>query len=253
MIAECLVVEVSVTGDDCPLSAAARQTGVGIDARPPQLRRDGNALLQFSIEAPPGIEEDLPPTTIHDAVRTPEVEDRDRSVDPAAYGPVAKVLDDDDRIRYLHASRSDDRVNFRCLSKHLCVVHALTDAGFVVESLSYREEGERHTGAVVGYDVLEGVLSAGADRSAGDGVGLAIERIHPLGTEDDQPVARRWPITPAQEAAIRTALEMGYFSVPREADAGDVADELGISKSAFLERLRRGQGALFGQLFASGE
>jgi len=248
VIAECLVVEVGVTGDDCPLSTAARETGVRIDVRPPQLREDGNALLQFSVDAPPGIDRDLPPATVEGDAKADGADGRDRSVDPAAYGPVAEVLDRDDRVRYLHASRSDDRINFRCLSLHPCVVHELTDAGFVAESLVYRDDAERHTGAVVGYDVLEGVLAAGAERPDG-APGVSVERIHPLGAEDDQPVARRWPITPAQEVAIRTALDMGYFSIPREADASDVADELGIGKSAFLERLRRGQAALFGQLF----
>ena len=51
-------------------------------------------------------------------------------------------------------------------------------------------------------------------------------------------------LTPAQEAALRTALETGYFSVPRDATASEVAAELEISKSAFLERLRRGQESL---------
>jgi predicted DNA binding protein len=41
---------------------------------------------------------------------------------------------------------------------------------------------------------------------------------------------------------------MGYFAVPREADAGAVAAELGVSKSAFLERLRRGHRSLLEQV-----
>jgi predicted DNA binding protein len=253
MIAECLVVEFSVTGDGCPLADAARETGVGIDARPPQLRSDDNALLAFSTPTPAGVEvEDGAGAAAGEASLDPGAlpgAGRDRDVDPERYGPVAVALDRDDRIRYLHASRSGDRINYRCLSKRPCVVHELTDAGFMPESLGYREGGERHTGAVVGYDVLEGVLAAGAARSGGDDVGVTVERIHPLGAEDDQPVARRWSITPAQEAALRTALELGYFSVPRDADASEVAAELGIGKSAFLERLRRGQGALFAQVF----
>ncbi len=42
---------------------------------------------------------------------------------------------------------------------------------------------------------------------------------------------------------------MGYFSVPREATASDVAEELGISKSAFLERLHRAERSMFTQIF----
>ena len=212
MIEECLVVEFSVTGDDCPLAEAARETGATIDARPPQGRSDDNDLLRFS--AGEGADE------------------------------LAAVLDADDRIRYLHASRTDSRTNFRCLSKHPCVVHELTDAGFMAETLQYRDGVERYTGAVVGHDVLQGVLAAAAET-----VGVTLERVFPLGSEDDEAVAQRWDVTPAQTEALQAALDRGYFEVPREAAATEVADELGISKSAFLERLRRGQGRLFDQVF----
>jgi predicted DNA binding protein len=214
VIEECLVVEFRVTGDDCPLAAATRATDTTVDATAPQLRSDGNALLQFA-------------------------------GDEAAESDLSTALDDDDRIRYLHATRADGRVNFRCLSKHPCVVHRLTDAGFVVESIQYREGTERYVGAVVGYDVLEGVLEA-----AGEAVGVTLERVYPLHETDETPVAQRWDLTPPQQVALERAYEMGYFGVPREVTAGDVADDLGISKSAFLERLRRGQDALFGQVFS---
>lgn len=213
MIAECLVVEFGVTGDDCPLADASREAGATVDARPPQRRADGNALLRFSANEGSGI---------------------------------ADVLDADDRIRYLHRSRTDSRENFRCLSKHPCVVHDLTDVGFMAESLQYRRGAERYVGAVVGYDVLEGVLE-----TAGETVGVSLERVFPLGSADDEAVAQRWDLTPAQEAALRAALELGYFSVPRGATASEVAETLGISKSAFLERLRRGQATLFGQVFGA--
>lgn len=35
------------------------------------------------------------------------------------------------------------------------------------------------------------------------------------------------------------ALERGYFSVPRDAQIGDLADELGVSTNAVSQRLRR--------------
>ena len=247
MIAACLVVEFSVTGDDCPLSRAARETGVTIDARPSQLRTDDNALLRFSAPAPSEGYGDDRGETLADATSSGDDAAREgETVDPARYGPVAEVLEADDRVRYLHAARSEDRVEFRCLSKRPCVVHALTDAGFMVESIRYAPETERHRGAVVGYDVLRGVLSVGADRSGGeDGVAVSVERVHPLGADQSETTAaRRLPVTPGQEEALRTALEMGYFAVPKAATADEVGDALGVSKSAFLERLRRGQRAL---------
>ncbi len=211
MIEECLAVEFAVSGDDCPLAAATEATGVRVDAHPPQRRTDGYSLLRFSGPA------------------------TDSFVDS---------IDGDDRIRYLHASRRDDRVNYRCLSRQPCVIHELVDAGFLVERIQYVGGEERYAGAVVGQDVLSGVLEA-----AGDTLGVTLERVYPLGDGDDQSVAHRWEITPAQEAALRTAQEMGYFGVPKAVTAAAVAAELDISKSAFLERLRRGQAALFGQLF----
>jgi len=213
MIAECLLVEFRVTGDACPLAAASRVTGATIDARPPQRRSDGYDLLRFGAPADAG---------------------------------VADVLDADDRIRYLHGSRTDGRESFRCLSKRPCVVHELTDAGYLSETLTYRDGVEHHTGAVVGHDVLEGVLEA-----AGDHGGVELQRVTPLADEESTPVGPRWDLTPRQTAAIETAFELGYFAVPKETTAAEVAAELGVSKSAFLERLRRGQATLFRQLFDS--
>lgn len=42
-----------------------------------------------------------------------------------------------------------------------------------------------------------------------------------------------------------TALEMGYFEVPRSAELTDVADELDLSPNAVSERIRRGEANLF--------
>ncbi len=44
-------------------------------------------------------------------------------------------------------------------------------------------------------------------------------------------------VTDKQRDAIRNAYELGYYETPREADLGDVADELGVSKSAASQRL----------------
>ena len=205
MISECLVVEFRVTGDDCPLADASRGTEAKIEAAPPLRRDDGNALLRFSV------------------------------VDPA----VGDALDDDDRVQYLHRAATGEEHTFRCLSKERCVVHRLIDEGFLVESVGYREGVERHVGAVVGQEVLNGVLEA-----AGETVGVRLERISPLRAEGEGSVDSRWDLTPAQAEAMKVAYEMGYFEVPRGASSEAIAAELGVSKSAFLERLRRGERAL---------
>lgn len=211
MIDECLVVEFRVRNDDCPLAEATRTVEVEIDAQPPQRRRDGYDLLQFS---------------------SPRSD------------PLTDVLDDDDRISYLHVSKTDGRYRYRCLSKHPCVVDELVDHGLIVETLRYRDGVASIFGAVVGRNVLQGVMEA-----AGDTIGVKLERIYPLKSEAEEAPSQRWDLTPAQEECIRTALEMGYFEIPRQTATETVAAELDISKSAFLERLRRGEQALFRQIF----
>jgi predicted DNA binding protein len=211
MIDECLMTEFRIEGDNCPLADATRATGAAVDVAPPLLRGDGNVLLRFST-AP---NDDL---TAH--------------------------LDEDDRIRYLYRSDNGGRYNYRCLSLHPCVVHELVSAGFMVESLTYQDGKAILTGAVVGHEVMQAVME-----TAGETVGVKLERVYALRAAEEESIAKQWNLTPAQEESLRYAVRMGYFTVPREATADDVAAEMGISKSAFIERLHRAQHSLLTQLF----
>lgn len=211
MIEECLVVEIRVEGDACPLADASAAAGASVEAAPPVFRRDGNALLHFTV-----------------------------SLDEE--GSLAAILEDDDRIRYLHRASGPEMATYRCLSLDPCVLHDLADVGLLVESVRYSAGEAYITGSVVGAAVLEGVLEA-----AGDTIGVHIERINPLGAQATDGPGRRWDLTRPQEAALLAAHEAGYFEVPKGATAAEVADTLDISKSAFLERLRRGQQRLVGQ------
>ncbi|RLM44311.1 transcriptional regulator [Haloarcula sp. Atlit-47R] len=205
------MVEFRIEGDDCPLADASSATGTSIEAAPPLLRDDRNVLLRFSAQA------------------------SDKLID---------YLDEDDRIRYLYQSVTDGRYNYRCLSLQQCVVHKLISAGFMVESLTYRNGNAILTGAVVGHEILQTVME-----TAGETVGVKLQRVYALRATEDASIAQQWDLTPAQTESLRYAVEMGYFLVPRQTTASEVAAELGISKSAFLERLHRAQHSLFTQLF----
>jgi len=211
MIEECLLPEFHISGDNCPLATASEAAGVTINASLPLLREDGSALLRFSAEP-------------NDAL--------------------TETLDNNDRIAYLHRSESDGRVNYRCVSYQPCIVHDLINVGFIVESLTYREGGAFLSGTVVGNDVLRAVLKA-----ASQTVGVRLERVYTLQSKDDTSIAQPWELTSAQEESLRRAFEMGYFEVPREVTAAEVASDLGISTTAFSERLHRAQNSLFSQLF----
>ena len=211
MIEECLAVEFEVRDDGCPLADAAEAGDIRIDAKTPQMREDGYTLLQFT--APKS-----------EQLRT--------------------FLDQDERIRYLHITAGTDNDTYRCLSKHPCVVHELVSSGFMIQSLQYQDGRAVFFGTVIGREVLKNVM-----KQAGDTVGVQLRRAYPLDGNADTSPSRQWDITVAQEECIDAALEMGYFSIPRESTASDVADRLGISKSAFLQRLHRAERTLFRQIF----
>lgn len=61
----------------------------------------------------------------------------------------------------------------------------------------------------------------------------------------DTPVAQTG-VTDKQQQALATAFEMGYYSVPRDVDLRTVGEQLGISRQAVSERLRRGHELLVG-------
>lgn len=56
-------------------------------------------------------------------------------------------------------------------------------------------------------------------------------------------------LTARQREVVRTAYAMGYFAQPREANASEVAAELGITQSTFSQHLASAEEKLFEQLF----
>lgn len=56
-------------------------------------------------------------------------------------------------------------------------------------------------------------------------------------------------LTDRQREALRTALETGYFSVPRQTSLDALSDRLGISDAAASQRLRRGVESLLVDYF----
>jgi hypothetical protein len=58
-------------------------------------------------------------------------------------------------------------------------------------------------------------------------------------------------LTDDQLVVLETAYELGYFEVPREAAASDIADALGIADSTVSERLRVAQRNLFELIYGA--
>lgn len=63
-------------------------------------------------------------------------------------------------------------------------------------------------------------------------------------TEPEMPRQSFGGLTAEQREAVITALEHGYFQVPRESSSQELAEKLGISHQSVSERLRRGMETL---------
>ena len=60
-------------------------------------------------------------------------------------------------------------------------------------------------------------------------------------------------LSPKQEAALRAAVEHGYYESPREVDVGELAEHLGVPRSTLTYRLRRAEEHLAKQHVADGQ
>jgi predicted DNA binding protein len=82
---------------------------------------------------------------------------------------------------------------------------------------------------------------------ADEGPSFRLEQLftatHPRQTHGDA--------TAAQQEALRTAFEHGYFQVPRQASLEDIATALDISAQAVSERLRRGIATLVQEMIVT--
>lgn len=101
------------------------------------------------------------------------------------------------------------------------------------------------------FDRLQTVVGEIRDRYPG----VDIQRLVRAPTEGaarDTVFVDRGQLTDRQLEVLRTAYEKGYFEQPREANATEVADELGITQSTFSEHLLSVQSKLFGDVLEEG-
>lgn len=70
------------------------------------------------------------------------------------------------------------------------------------------------------------------------GITLDLDRVHTLTDASNE--GRAFELTPEQRETLVLALRRGYFSSPKETNLEQLADELGITKQAVSQRLRKG-------------
>lgn len=69
---------------------------------------------------------------------------------------------------------------------------------------------------------------------------FTLERLY----EPEEPEQGSYNLTSEQREALLLALDSGYFAVPRETTANELAEMIGVSTSAVSERLRRAYATL---------
>lgn len=133
------------------------------------------------------------------------------------------TVDEDGRQRRLVSDAANDHCICPAFSAHRCVAtveRVLDDAVAVRLSVPDRETLR---------DVVADLRERGAD--------VELARLHAGAAEERTLELDVGDVTDAQREAIRVADRLGYYDDPREADLGDVADELGVSRSAASQRL----------------
>lgn len=188
--------------------------------------------------------------------------DRDRS----ATVTNEELYQEGEAIKYLFWVESDD---FEAFEDALAADSTVTNLKTLAETrtrrlyrVTFTEEGEERTTFPVWSELDIVVLDATATHGGGEvrmrvpdrealaafretcrkrGFSFHLESVHRLTEESSTADAR---LSALQREALVTALESGYFEIPRRASLSDVADRLDISSQSLSERIRRGVAVL---------
>jgi len=116
--------------------------------------------------------------------------------------------------------------------------------GFVYDGLPKMVNGREEWPVLVHAprrDVLETLDTIRAERNAD----ITLQRIATVESPATHPMdERERNLSPRQREAIVLAREQGYYEWPRDVTAGELAAELGVAKTTFLEHLRLAESKL---------
>ena len=158
---------------------------------------------------------------------------RDDSSSDVGCRAVVTVVDDGYSERRLVAAQ---------IGQH-CICPAFRQNDCVVDIRTFRDGAMLVSVAVPSRRALRDIVSSLRDR----GASVRLEQILPLSpqSEDDRRIELdAKSITEKQREAIDTAVRTGYYATPRRAGLDDLADELGVSRSAVSQRLNAAESKL---------
>jgi predicted DNA binding protein len=123
-----------------------------------------------------------------------------------------------------------------------CVCLAFDDVECAAEIEGFRGSTLAVTVTVPHREALRDLVAALRAREAT----VQLEQVLPLDVGDARRELRidAHAVTGKQREAIRVAVDLGYYERPRGADLDDVADALGVSRSAVSQRLNAAEATL---------
>ncbi|GAB7095019.1 DNA-binding protein [Halolamina litorea] len=128
-----------------------------------------------------------------------------------------------------------------CLGEFECPIHRYLAEGGELTLVFHAES----------FEQLQTVIGALRDRFPSANVQRLLQP--PLsGSPDDRRFVNRGKLTDRQSEVLRTAYHEGYFERPKGANATELAEQLGISRSTFTEHLVAAQRKLFADVFDEG-
>lgn len=187
---------------DCPIAATAGQVDTQIDQVSTSVGFDGTE----------SVTEFLAPSEIEP---------------PAGVEPVFSYGTE---TIYRTAHDGEECCPCECLGRHGCPVHRyLAEDGTLTLVFHARD-----------FESLQTVVGELRERYSPVDVQRLLQP--PLeGTPEDRVFVNRGRLTGRQLEVLETAYEMGYFERPKQANATEIADELGIAQSTFTEHLMTAQ------------
>lgn len=147
---------------------------------------------------------------------------------------------EDDRIEEVFSYGSRDVYRFTREKGRGCACELVEEHGCPVVDVRTRHGSIHMTFHSPDVGTLKDVLKD--LRTSYDEVGVQrLVRSKSDETPSELVYLNREKLTDRQEEVLETAHRMGYFIYPKEANAGEVANELGISTSTFTEHLAAAQ------------
>lgn len=114
-----------------------------------------------------------------------------------------------------------------------CFLYHLSEADALVKHADYGPDEWNFEVLFPSYDAVSSFYQG----CRSNGVEVTPQNIH---EPDDATSAANFEVTPNQRRTLLTALDAGYFDVPRRTDLASLGEELGVSDSAVSQCLRRG-------------